>query len=255
MRKPAFLLFILLCVTVTLHAQSDALYKGRIAAKIAQLAFDEESALWFTDADTGLPLTSARVVIENIGAITTDADGLAIFSTPEDGYYHFTISKTGFMTVEDTFRVALGSIFFNKYSIPPVTPLGHIKIVLDWAKEPADLDIHLVKQNQYHISYHDMIKTQDGTAWLDRDTVTGYGPETITITQTDNNAVYSVYVHDYTNRNQSNNARLSNSRAVIRVYNNNRLTNTFTIEQGRRGVFWDVFEITCGQIKTFNTYR
>ncbi|GHV89591.1 hypothetical protein AGMMS50268_00940 [Spirochaetia bacterium] len=113
MRKSIFLLFILLCAAVTLHAQFDALYKGRIAAKIAQLAFDEESVLWFTDANTGLPLVSAQVVIEKVGTVTTDADGLAIFSTPQDGYYHFTVSKNGFMMVEDNFRVALGSVFFN----------------------------------------------------------------------------------------------------------------------------------------------
>jgi hypothetical protein len=239
----------------TLTAQQDALYQRRVAARIAELVFDEKTALWFTNADTGLPVASALVDIENFISVTTDADGVAVFPIPPDGSYRFRVAKNGFMALEDSFTVVFGSLFFYKYSIPPAAPLGHIKIVLDWEKDPADLDSHLIKERHYHISFHDMKKAQDGTAQLDRDDTNGYGPETITITALDNSAVYRFYVHDYTNRHQNNSARLAASRAAVRVYNNNRLVKTFTVDTGRRGVIWEVFAIVNGQIQEVSAYR
>jgi hypothetical protein len=231
------------------------LYRGRIATKIALLRFEGKAALWFSDADTGLPLEGAQVSIENTGVITTDSDGLVIFPVPADGVHAFSLKKDGFMPVEDNFTVTFGSIIFNKYSIPPATPLGYVKIVLDWGKEPADLDIHLIKENQYHISYHDMKKAADGSAWLDRDDTGGYGPETITVTQTDSNAVYHIYIHDYTNRNRKNSPQLSRSQAVVRIYNNNKLRERCAITPGKAGTIWRVCDIVQGSIEAVNTYE
>jgi hypothetical protein len=253
-KKLLYILFALCCVAA-LQAQSDPLYRGKVAAKIAQLSFEEKSALWFSDADTGLPLEGARVSIENAGLVTTDSDGLAIFPTPADGVHAFSAEKPGFMRVEDSFTVAFGSIIFNKYSIPPAAPLQYVKIVLDWGKEPADLDIHVVKENFYHISYHDMIKAADGTAWQDRDDTSGYGPETVTITQTDNNAVYHIYIHDYSNRNQKNSLRLSRSQAAVRIYNNNTLTERYTVTPGKAGTIWRVCGIIQGKVEALDTYE
>jgi hypothetical protein len=254
MKKLLYLLFAVCCASAV-QAQSDPLYRGKVAAKIAQLAFEGKSVLWFSNADTGLPLEEARISVENSGVVITDSDGLAVLPTPGDGVHQFLFQKPGFMTVADSFTVNFGSIIFNKYSIPPAAPLEHIKIVLDWGKEPADLDIHVVKENHYHISYHDMKKAADSTAWLDRDEQTGYGPETITITQTDNNAVYHIYIHDYSNRNQKNSLRLSRSQAVVRIYNNNTLAESYTITPGKTGTTWRICGIINGKIEVLDTYE
>ncbi|GHV66888.1 hypothetical protein AGMMS49928_02680 [Spirochaetia bacterium] len=254
MKKIVFLA-LALAGAAALQAQQGSLNTGRVSARIAQLMFSQQSALWFTNADTGAALTGARVDFKELGQAVTDADGLAIFDTPADGTYSFSVSKDGFMAVDDSFRVALGSIIFNKYSVPPIAPLGYIKIVLDWGKDPADLDIHVIKDGQYHISYHDMKKSADGTAWLDRDETKGYGPETVTITQTDNNAVYHIYVHDYTNRNQKNGNKLAAAKAVVSIYNNNRLQDRFPVTQGKIGVKWSVFDIKNGKVETVNKYE
>jgi hypothetical protein len=254
MMKKIFFLALIFC-TAALQAQQGNLNTGRVSAKIAQLMFSEQAALWFTNADTGAPLTGARVDFKALGQAVTDADGLAIFNTPADGTYNFSVSKDGFMAVDDSFRVTLGSIIFNKYSVPPVAPLGYVKIVLDWGKDPADLDIHVIKDGQYHISFHDMKKSADGTAWLDRDETKGYGPETITITQTDNNAVYHIYVHDYTNRNQKNSNKLAAAKAMVSFYNNNRLQERFLVTQGKTGVNWIVFDIKNGKVETVDKYE
>jgi hypothetical protein len=254
MKKMVLVLCILGCVAL-LYAQNDTLNRGRTAAKIAQLSFGGESALWFSGAETGKPLEEVAVDIEGIGTITTGADGLAVFATPTDGVYRFSASKSGYMRLEDSFTVTFGSIVFNKYSLPRNAPLGHVKIVLDWGKEPQDLDIHLVKENQYHISYRDTKKSADSAVWLDRDDTSGYGPETITITATDSAAVYHLYIHDYTNRAQSNSKRLSASSAIVRVYNENRLKNQFAISAGKTGATWRVFDIVNGSIKAVDRYE
>jgi uncharacterized protein YfaP (DUF2135 family) len=233
---------------------SDRLYQSRVASRIAFMAMSDEAALWFTDADTGLPLEGARVVIDG-AVIISDKDGLAVFDVPDDGKYMFSVEKQNYIFLEDTFTVMLGQIIFNKYSIPPASQIKQIKIVLDWAAEPPDLDIHVVKKNQYHISYRDMVKTSDGTAWLDRDDTTGYGPETVTITEVDNRAAYHIYVHNYSNRSQTNNKRLASSYATIRIYSDNKLAARYSVTPGNTGTIWYAADIINGNIKEINRYE
>lgn len=260
--KKLFYVMILVQCAVLVQAQqgkkmtpAEVLRRGQIAANIAQNSgFSRISALWFFNADTGAYLSGLTVDIQGIGSFTSNADGVASFPTPADGYYSFTASKSGFMVLEDRFRVLMGAVLFYKYSLPPAIELNYVKIVLDWGNAPKDLDIHVVKENQYHISYRDMQKSADGTVWLDRDDTNGFGPETITITKFDNNAVYRVYIHDYTNRNQPG-TKLSSSQAVVRIYSDNKLKETLAITQGRPGVIWNTFEISRGQIKVVNSYQ
>jgi hypothetical protein len=253
--KKIFLVSLIAVCAVPAHPQNDSLDRGRTAAKIAQLAFDGESALWFSCAETGKPLEALAVDIETIGNITTGADGLAVFPTPKDGVYGFSASKSGYMLLEDQFTVTFGAVLFNKYSLPRAAPLSQVKIVLDWGREPRDLDIHLIKENQYHISYRDAKKSADSAVWLDRDDTSGYGPETITITQIDNAALYRLYIHDYSNRAQKGGKRLAASGAIVRVYNENKLKNQFPINPGGTGTVWRVFDIVNGTIKTVDRYE
>jgi hypothetical protein len=235
--------------------EKDAVYRARVGQRIAELELDDALSLWICDADTGSPLVGALVAIENAGSVTTDRDGLAIFPVVEDGDHAFIMKKNGYITVKDSFTVFGGAIFFNKYSIPKIMNAKHIKIVLDWAAEPPDLDIHVVKENQYHLSYRDMVKTADGTAWLDRDDTNGYGPETVTITEVDNRAAYHVYIHNYSNRSQTNNKRLAASYATLRIYSDNRLSARYSITPGNTGTTWYAADIINGNIKGVNRYE
>ncbi len=162
--------------------------------------------VWFIDAETGIPIKDANITVDNVGTFKTDKDGLIYFETPRDGDYSFSFQKSGYASLDDTFEVVFGSIFFNRYSIPKILELENVKLVLDWGDRPYDLDLHLVKRgsNGYHISYRSKRRLDDGTVWLDRDDMDGYGPETITITENDNAANYLVYVHNYSDGNNPN---------------------------------------------------
>jgi hypothetical protein len=235
-----------------LAAQDDSLYQGRIKSKMALLAFDNQSALWFTDAESGRAIAGAQVTIAGT-TLTTDSDGLAIFNSPPDGKYKITMEKRGYVVLNSQFEVIFGQILFNKFSVPKAGSPKNVKIVLDWGETPDDLDLHLVKEGGYHISYRDKIKADDGTAWLDRDDTDGYGPETITISKLDPDAVYTLFVRDFTNRGRRRSRALGNSAAVVRVYLDNRLNKTFTVAAGMTGDIWNVFTIEHGVIHPANT--
>jgi hypothetical protein len=233
----------------------DAAYQARIQSAILELEMDDLLALWFTDADTGQPVTDALVAIEKKGSIRTNEDGLAVFPVIEDGEHRFIIQKEGYITYQDSFAVFAGTIFFNKYSIPRLLSIDNIKIVLDWDAAPRDLDAHLVKEGRYHISYRDAGRSEDGTAWLDRDDMDGFGPETITVTELDKQAAYRYFVFDYSNRLDENSSRLSASKAVVRVFVNNKFQAIYQIPPNRRGTAWNVFNIVNGEIQTVDEYE
>jgi uncharacterized protein YfaP (DUF2135 family) len=125
----------------------------------------------------------------------------------------------------------------------------YLRVVLDWGETPADLDLHLVKAGSYHVSYWDMHNADDGSVLLDRDDRSGFGPETITIMETDIRGLYRLYVADYTNDGNSASSALSRSGAVVRVYGRNGLVNSFAVPANRAGTRWDVFTIEGGRIQ------
>ena len=127
-----------------------------------------------------------------------------------------------------------GTIWFNQFSVTETLKIDELRIVLDWAAKPSDLDAHLIKEGTYHISYRETKNYQD-IALLDRDDRDGFGPETITIKRFDNTAKYSYRVHDYTNRNKSNSRSLSKGGAQVFVYSNNGLEHHYRLNSQQTG--------------------
>ena len=137
-----------------------------------------------------------------------------------------------------------GTLFFNRFSVSPSLPLGSVRIVLDWGEKPRDLDAHLIKQNGYHISYRNKKISADGIAQLDRDDTDGFGPETITTSELDQNSIYYYFVHNYSNKNIASSTALSNSRAGVKVYGgDNQLLEVFQAPLKQMGNYWHVFKI------------
>jgi hypothetical protein len=89
----------------------------------------------------------------------------------------------------------------------------------------------------------------DGSALLDRDDRGGFGPETITIMETDVRGLYRLYVADYTNAGNRASSALSRSGAVVRVYGRDGLVDSFRVPANRAGARWDVFTIEGGRIQ------
>ena len=208
--------------------------------------------LRFADAEDDKPVQNAKIEIINVGEYTTDIDGLVRFPMQEDGKYIFTFRKQGYITADYKFEVVAGMIYFNRFSVCKMMELGHVRIVLDWGSNPNDLDLHLEKVGKYHISYHHMRVSDDRTARLDRDDIDGNGPETITITDVDDNATYNCYVHDFSNRNNPTSNKLGKSKGRITIYNNNRLEYTIDVPNDTEGTRWDAFQIGNGNFRLTN---
>ncbi len=209
---------------------------------------NEELTLRFFNALDGKPIPGAHIVIQSIGEYSSDAEGRVIFPIPEDGQYNIEFVKTGFISSVFKIEVLAGTIFFNRFSVSPVMPLGSIRIALDWGQKPHDLDAHLIKEGDYHISYRNKKVSEDGTARLDRDDMDGFGPETITVNDVDSEAVYYYFIHDYSDKSNQNRRELSKSKACVKIFGNGCLMEVLQIPQGKTGIYWNVFKIVNGEV-------
>lgn len=91
------------------------------------------------------------------------------------------------------------------YAMSPVLKgIDSLRVVLQWGKEPRDMDLHAYwgNLNQYDYSKHIYWRkaNRDGgnsPIWLDVDDVNGYGPETITLNKREDGKEYVFFVHRY----------------------------------------------------------
>ncbi len=167
------------------------------------------------------------------------------------GYYTAEISKSGFVTGLFNITICNQSASVNAI-LSPVLASNEYRIVLTWGASPRDLDSHLtstIGQEVYfgrrNVSYSD-----SGSANLDVDDTSSYGPETITLlTGNNSNATYTYSVYNY-----SGYPALSTSGAAIKIYNGNSLISSYSVPtNGGSGRTWKVFSLCNGKISPINT--
>jgi hypothetical protein len=249
---PPWRYVISLCIglfATTALAQS----RGAVSQKSADVfgELNDRFTLRFFDAVKGDPISQASV--DCFGSSSqTDGEGAASFPFPADlgpdEIRQCTFQKRGYVTSKIPVHFMVGTLFQNRYSISPSLEAEQLRVVLDWGKQPADLDAHLVKTGVYHLSYRQMRRYED-SAWLDRDDQSGFGPETVTIQRLDPDANYRFYVHDYTHRSAGSSKDLSTSRARVMVFSGQGLLHSFPVPANERGNHWAVFEIKGGQVQ------
>lgn len=245
MRK--FIVIALLFASIAVYCQST-----KSAMDEAFRELNGNLTLTFSDALNGKPINEAKVTINKVGEFTSNTKGEIYFPIPEkDGIYTVKFSRKGYITSKFEIEIAAGTIFFNRFSVSPKMPIEYVRIVLDWGEKPKDIDAHLLKKGNYHISYRNMKASDE--AKLDRDDMDSYGPETITIYKVDENQDYYYFVHNYSNRNNKNSSKLSKSRACVSVFGKgDKLLKRFVVPQNKAGVYWNVFQIKNGEIQMVN---
>lgn len=193
----------------------------------------------------------------------TDSEGRFLFEVPM-GMYTVEIIKEGYVTgyynaIATTYTMSEEQTLV----ITPILSENEYRIILTWDEKPEDLDSHLTyyvdDEKKMHVSYLNQTGYYDGEALarLNLDDVTGYGPETVTITldaSTLEEGVFKYSVHDYTNRKNINSTDMSMSGAMIRVYKGNKMIETFNITRNREGTVWHVFDIEKDGIIVYNEY-
>lgn len=250
----AFVLAIALICFIAVDATSQV-SSGKDKAEDAFRELETgELTLRFINALTGKYVEGAKITID-AREFTTDYEGKVLFNpVSENSRTPVRFEKEGFITSSFGIEIALGTIFQNRISVSPDLKPESMRIVLDWSKDPRDLDAHLIKKDGYHISFRHKKTSDDGTARLDRDDTNGNGPETITINEIDQQATYTFMVENFSDRSKNNSTELSNkSRGTVRIYGDNRLMHTFRISPNKTGVKWTVFQLKNGEILSIDT--
>lgn len=239
-------IFIFISISVSAQTEESSGVKDRSAEMFREMNTGTLT-LRFINALTGEFVSGADVTIGN-NSYTTDFEGKVLFTTDVvNGQLPVSFRKSDYINADFNIEIMVGSIWQNQISVSPSLQPQQIRIVLDWANKPKDLDAHLIKDGGYHISYRDTKTAQDGTAQLDRDDTNGNGPETITINTMSVTDTYTYKVHDYSNRRSGRSKKLARqSRATVRVYGDNRLVHTYKLNENSRGTEWTVFKIENG---------
>ena len=196
-------------------------------------------------------IANAEVILQKNGersaSNTTNAQGrTTVESNANDGAENLLIiKKVGYSTL-----VAKCPCDGMTYALSPVLKnLNSMRIVLNWGKNPSDLDSHLSYKNQ-HI-YWD--KKQGLSANLDVDDTDSYGPETVTIEKRLENQYYVYSVHDFSDRESPDTRNLANSQAKVMVYAGESLIRSYYVPTGKAGNLWTVFRISPeGEIQDIN---
>jgi hypothetical protein len=247
-------------LTAAVYGQAPGGFSGlsrlsgdaRIKSDMALMAMDGVVPLRFLNALDGQGIPGGLLTVDDLGSFATDSRGIVQLPQLPDGAYKADFSKEGFITTPIEFRVQVGVVVFNWFSVSPGLDGKAYRFVLDWGERPVDLDIHLEKRGDYHISYGNMRSTADGSVTLDRDDRDSYGPETITVKEVETTGVYDLYIIDYSNHQSPASNMLSRSGAVVRVYRDDRLAHTFSVPSGA-GIRWNVFRIERNQVFAVNT--
>ena len=196
-------------------------------------------------------IANAEVILQKNGersaSNTTNAQGrTTVESNANDSAENLLIiKKAGYSTL-----VAKCPCDGMTYALSPVLKnLNSMRIVLNWGKNPSDLDSHLSYKNQ-HV-YWD--KKQGLSANLDVDDTDSYGPETVTIEKRLENQYYVYSVHDFSDRESPDTRNLANSQAKVMVYAGESLIRSYYVPTGKAGNLWTVFRISPeGEIQDIN---
>ncbi|AXQ23925.1 tetratricopeptide repeat protein [Acinetobacter wuhouensis] len=224
----------ILALTIPILSHADAINVHVLSATIKDQNIANAEVILQKNGERSASSSSNSNGRATVNANTTDnADNLLI------------IKKSGYSTL-----VAKCPCDGMTYALSPVLKdLNSMRIVLNWGKNPSDLDSHLSYKNQ-HI-YWD--RKQGLEANLDVDDVDSYGPETVTIDRRLEGQYYVYSVHDFSDRGQPNTTNLSNSQAKVMVYTGESLIRSYYVPTGQTGNLWTVFRISPeGEIQDIN---
>jgi hypothetical protein len=211
--------------------------KKHLNTKNQDIAFSEldEKLVFFFKDDISCKNISQAIV--RLNGVTKKADWqgrvefpIEVIENVEDGRTVQLIAyKSGYEVYRVDLEVMAGSLWKHKFVMSKSLAPKQMKFVLEWSEKPRDLDLHL-KTSNYHIFYGNK-NNSGGKANLDRDDVSSFGPETITLKNIEFNKEYELYVNIYSPRYGRLNG---NNRATVSVYKNEKLDKVITIQNNKK---------------------
>ena len=214
-----------------------------------------------TDSVTETPVSGVTVRFRKnwnnrtggvVASTTTNNSGYYEINDLKVGLYTVEYYKSGYISGYANIFVLLGST--HNAVISPVTSSGVYRVVLTWGIDPSDLDSHvygtLSDGNPFHVYYNhkSQYDCENEICNLDVDDVTGFGPETVTLTPNVAEPYY-YYVYRY-----SGAGSIATSGAQVKLYSGDTLVRTFNAptDQGTAD-YWNIFAIVDGELVVSNT--
>lgn len=191
-------------------------------------------------------------------------------TTDDDGYYNVGSLKAGYYTIvvrDERAGISKGDKYVTvsrhivvsgdgsprNQDVVVSTGLqrGQLRIVLEWGASPSDLDSHLKGakslgdgyrySEEFHVAFYNRSVTGSNgaiSAFLDLDDIDGYGPETTTIYNPDED-MYCFYVYQW-----SSEAPLTTSNAKVSVYKGtgSGTAAVYSVPVAGHGRYWLVFK-------------
>jgi hypothetical protein len=205
------------------------------------------------DSQLGEPIVDALVSVSRGDASRedrTDETGTFTIDGIATGTYTFRVTSEDYLdfTIED-FEVGEGMNTVPQVVVTEAPPAGAFRIVLSWGDQPSDLDSHLTgpdgNDGRFHVYFAN--RAFGEVADLDRDDVTSFGPETITVTP-EADGMYRYSVFNYSNQGENGSqgiaGEIENSTpALVQVYNDQGLVREYTAPESAPGNTWRVFEM------------
>jgi deleted-in-malignant-brain-tumors protein 1 len=191
---------------------------------------DASSNVGVADASVELTLGELDLVLTS----TTDDQGWAVFtlSYSATGVATIVVSREGYVTATTERLIDSETEVISVFSSQELAE-GEHRLVLSW-ETSTDLDVYALQRNKTtgEIVCKTWYNNPGGCAGVNLDIdVYGYGPETITWTDADNDAyIYELYVHDY------DQGGVAGTGASITLYG--ETTVEMTVADGDSGDLW-----------------
>jgi deleted-in-malignant-brain-tumors protein 1 len=191
---------------------------------------DASSNVGVADASVEFTLGELDLVLTS----TTDNQGWAVFtlSSGTTGVATIVVSREGYVTATTERLIDSETDVISVFSSPELAE-GEHRLVLSW-ETSTDLDVYALQRNKTtgEIVCKTWYNNPGGCAGVNLDIdVYGYGPETITWTNADNDAyIYELYVHDY------DQGGVAGTGATITLYG--ETTVEMTVADGDSGDLW-----------------
>jgi len=224
-----------LCAALTLSS----------AAAPARAASAPPLAVQILDATTkGQVVPGAQVIFQRDGQTsltgTTGADGKVRLDNTlgaDDPSVTLIVKKEGYSSL--VVRCPCAGL---SYAVSPTLGqqrLDAFRVVLNWGRNPQDLDLHGVYRGNHVFFSH---KT-GADAFLDVDDTDGYGPETLTISKRHTGDKYVFAIHNYSAQGRYGTDALAKSGAKVFVYAGESLIKSYYVPTGKKGALWVLFAL------------
>lgn len=214
------------------------------------------------DGTTGAALSGATVEVTDSAenTATTGADGTYSISEVEAISQTLTASLSGYASQDQTVAISDGGTATANYALLPASyALGNIAISLNWGALPADLDANLYVPDGSPYTWIDFGSiggpdlTSDPYAIMDQDDSNGYGPELMRVAMSGTGAYYTGGTYRYFVSNTSQEVPLTASQAVVRLFIDGDLVQTFTVPTAGAGDYWHVFDLVGSTVIPVNS--